>query len=61
MPADHVNGVQLKLADSRWDERWLEAHPADRALAEGLTAAGQNQRDPAAAAALAAQLEARGP
>lgn len=59
MPADHVNGVQLKLADSRWDERWLEAHPADRALAEGLTAAGQNQRDPAAAAALAAQLEAR--
>src|SRR5215470_8781238 len=52
-------GAQLKLADSRWDERWLEAHPADRALAEGLTAAGQNQQDPAAAAALAAQLEAR--
>ena len=51
--------AQLKLADSRWDERWLEAHPADRALAEGLTAGGQDQRDPAAAAAYQAQLEAR--
>jgi pimeloyl-ACP methyl ester carboxylesterase len=58
-PGEERAAVQLKLADSRWDERWLEAHSADRAMAEGLTAAGQNQRDPAAAAAQAAQLEAR--
>ena len=48
--------AQLKLADSRWSEGWFEAHPADRALADGLTAAGRNQRDPAA---YNAQLEAR--
>jgi 3-oxoadipate enol-lactonase len=57
-PAERA-AAQLKLADSRWDERWLEAHPADRALAESLTAAGQNQPDPATAAAYTAQLEAR--
>jgi len=57
-PAERA-AAQLRLADSRWDERWLDAHPADRALADGLTAAGQNQRDPAAAAAHTAQLEAR--
>jgi 3-oxoadipate enol-lactonase len=51
--------AQLRLADSRWDERWLETRPADRALAEVLTAAGQDQRDLAAAAAHQAQLEAR--
>jgi 3-oxoadipate enol-lactonase len=50
--------AELKLADSRWDERWLEAHPADRAMAERLTAA-QDQQDPAAAAAYKTQLEAR--
>jgi 3-oxoadipate enol-lactonase len=59
LPPDERAAAQLKLADSRWDERWLEAHLADRALAEGLTAAGRNQRDPAAAAAYTAQLEAR--
>ena len=59
LPPGERAAAQLKLADSRWDERWMEALPADRALAEGLTAAGQNQQDPAAAAALAAQLEAR--
>jgi 3-oxoadipate enol-lactonase len=50
--------VELKLADSRWDERWLEAHPADRALAARLTAA-HDQQDPAAAPGYQAQLEAR--
>jgi 3-oxoadipate enol-lactonase len=50
--------AELTLADSRWDQRWLEAHPADRALAERLTAA-QGQQDPAAASARMAQLEAR--
>ena len=59
LPPQERAAAQLKLADSRWDEGWLEAHPADRALARGLTAAGQNQRDPAAAAAHTAQLEAR--
>jgi 3-oxoadipate enol-lactonase len=44
-PAERA-AAQLKLADSRWDERWLEAHPADRALAESLTAAGQNPAGP---------------
>jgi 3-oxoadipate enol-lactonase len=43
----------------RWDKGWLGARPADRALAEGLAAAGQAQRDPAAAAGRTAQLEAR--
>jgi len=50
--------AELKLADSRWDQRWLEAHPADRAIAQRLTA-GQDRQDPATAAARAAQLEAR--
>jgi 3-oxoadipate enol-lactonase len=59
LPPQERAAAQLKLADSRWDERWLEAHPADRALADRLTAAGHNQRDPAAAAAFKAQLEAR--
>jgi len=59
LPPEERTAAQLKLADSRWDERWLEAHPADRALAEGLTAAGQNRRDPAATDALKAQLKAR--
>jgi len=59
LPPQERAAAQLKLADSRWDERWLEAYPADRALAEGLTAAGRNQRDPSAAAAYTAQLEAR--
>ena len=56
LPSEQRAAAQLKLADSRWDERWLEAHPADRALTEGLTADGQNQPDPAA---YNAQLKAR--
>ena len=56
LPPKERAAAQLKLADSRWDERWLEAHPADRALAEALAAADRNQRDPAAAAARTAQL-----
>ena len=46
LPPEERAAVQLKLADSRWDERWFEAHPADRALTEGLTAAGQNHAGP---------------
>ena len=59
LPPEERAAAGLKLADSRWDERWLKAHPADRALAEGLTRAGQGQQDQAAAAASKAQLEAR--
>ena len=59
LPREQRVAAELKLADSRWDRRWLEAHPADRAIAQRLTAVGQDQQDPAAAAARAAQLEAR--
>jgi 3-oxoadipate enol-lactonase len=59
LPAGQRVAAELKLVDSRWDQRWLEAHPADRAIAEGMTAAGQDQQNSAAAAAYAAQLQAR--
>ena len=59
LPLEERAAAQLTLADIRWDERWLAAHPADRVLAGGLTAAGHDQRDPAAAAAYQAQLKAR--
>src|SRR5215831_8899146 len=49
-PPQERPAMELKLADSRWDERWLEAHPADRALADHLTAA-HGQQDSAAASA----------
>ena len=59
LPREQRVTAELKLADSRWDQRWLKTHPADRAIAERLMAAGQDQQDPAAVAARAAQLEAR--
>ena len=59
LPREQRVAAELKLADSRWDRRWLEAHPADRAIAERLTAGRQDQQDPAAVAARAAQLQAR--
>jgi 3-oxoadipate enol-lactonase len=59
LPPGQRAAAELKVADSRWDQRWLEDHPADRAIAERLTAAAQDQQDPAAAAAYAAQLQAR--
>jgi pimeloyl-ACP methyl ester carboxylesterase len=58
IPPQERTAAQLTLADSRWDEGWLEAHPADRALAQRLTAA-HDQQDPAAAHGYKAQLEAR--
>jgi len=57
LPPGQRAAAQLTLADSRWDERWLQAHPADRVLA-GRLAANQDQQDPAAAAR-EAQLAAR--
>jgi 3-oxoadipate enol-lactonase len=59
LPPEERAAAQLKLADSRWDESWLETHPADRALAGSLTGGGHDRQDPAAAAALQAQLTAR--
>jgi 3-oxoadipate enol-lactonase len=44
--------MMLKLTDSRWDDRWLANHPADRALTQRF-AAGQ---DPANAVGVQAQL-----
>ena len=58
LPRGERPAAELKLADSRWDERWLEGHPADHALAELLTAAHDRQ-DPAGAPAYQAQLDAR--
>ena len=43
LPPQERAAAQLELADSRWDERWLEAHPGDRALA-CWTAAGSMWR-----------------
>jgi 3-oxoadipate enol-lactonase len=57
-PPGERPAAELKLADSRWDERWLEAHPVDRMLAGRLTAAHDRQ-DPAVVSAYKAQLEAR--
>jgi 3-oxoadipate enol-lactonase len=59
LPPEERAAVQLELADSRWDEHWLETHPADRALVERLASAGQDRQDPAAEPAYQAQLEAR--
>jgi pimeloyl-ACP methyl ester carboxylesterase len=56
LPPEAQIAARLKLVDSRWDERWLDDHPVDRALAERLTA---RQVNPASAAARTAQLEAR--
>src|SRR6516225_9329147 len=59
LPPGQRVAAELKLVDSRWDQRWLAAHPGDRAIAERMTAAGQDQQDPAAVAAYTAQLHAR--
>jgi pimeloyl-ACP methyl ester carboxylesterase len=59
LPPGEGVAAELKVIDSRWDEQWLEAHPVDRAIADRMTAAGQDQRGPAAVAAYAAQLQAR--
>jgi 3-oxoadipate enol-lactonase len=53
-PEERIAG--LTVVDRRWDKRWLDDHPADRALAERLAA---RQVNPASAAAHGAQLEAR--
>jgi 3-oxoadipate enol-lactonase len=59
LPAEERVAAELKLADSRWDQRWLAAHPGDQVIAGRLTGARQDQQDPAAEVAHAAQLQAR--
>jgi pimeloyl-ACP methyl ester carboxylesterase len=56
LPPEEQTAARLKLLDSRWDERWLDDHPAARALAQRLA---PSQMTPAFAAANKAQLEAR--
>ena len=58
LPKEESIAARLRLVDSRWDNLWFAAHPADRALAERLTV-DRDQLDPAGAAARGAQLEAR--
>jgi 3-oxoadipate enol-lactonase len=55
LPLEERDATLRKLADSRWDEVWLEAHLTDRVLAARLTA-GQDQ---AATLAYETQLQAR--
>ena len=52
------SAARARLLDERFDEAWLDAHPADRALVDLLTAPAPDE-DPAAAAGRLAQLEAR--
>ena len=59
LPPGQRVAAELTLVDSRWDQRWLEAHPTDRAIAGRMTAAGEDQQGPAGAE-YAAQLRARG-
>jgi len=59
LPPGQRAAAEQKLADSRWDQQWVQAHPGDQAIAGRLTAAVQAQQDPAAEAAFAAQLQAR--
>ncbi len=58
LPAEKWIAARLRLLDCRWDNRWLDAHPGDRALADRLTA-DRDQLDSASAAARRAQLKAR--
>ena len=46
LPREQRVAAELKLADSRWDQRWLQAHPTDRAIAERLTAARARSAGP---------------
>jgi 3-oxoadipate enol-lactonase len=56
LPPEERITAALMVVDRRWDERWLDDHPADRALAERLAA---GQMNPAPTSAHRAQLEAR--
>lgn len=55
LPLPAQRAARRTLLDTRFDDGWLAAHPADRALAEHLTA----ERDAAGEPGRRAQLEAR--
>jgi 3-oxoadipate enol-lactonase len=55
LPPDEQAAARRKVVDSRWDDRWLDDHPPDRALAERLASSQAN----APQAAQEAQLQAR--
>ncbi len=55
LPAGERAAIGLRIADSRWNERWLVDHPGDRALVNGWP----REPDPAGAPGLQAQLAAR--
>jgi 3-oxoadipate enol-lactonase len=58
LPIAERTAAGLALSDSRWDDRWLNAHPLDRALADRLTTR-LGDEDGANAPARRAQLDAR--
>jgi 3-oxoadipate enol-lactonase len=58
LPPEERRATGLKVIDTRWDESWLESHPAERLLADRLRM-GQDQQDPESTTARRAQLEAR--
>lgn len=55
LPLQERVAIRLTITDSRWDDRWLAAHPGDRALAERMAA----RPDAGSAEGLRAQLQAR--
>jgi 3-oxoadipate enol-lactonase len=59
IPADQRLAAQLRLGDSRWDEAWLQEHPADREMVEAFSRSAQAEPDRAVLAAIAAQYNAR--
>jgi 3-oxoadipate enol-lactonase len=56
LPPERQTAAGRRLVDSRWDNRWLDDHPADRALAQRLVS---SQANPVPRAAEEAQLQAR--
>ena len=54
LPPDEQAAARRKVVDSRWDDRWLDDHPPDRALAERLASSQANAPQPAQEAQLQA-------
>jgi pimeloyl-ACP methyl ester carboxylesterase len=59
LPPGQRVAAELKVVDSRWDQRCWTLTLLIGAVAGRMTAAGQDQQDPAAGAAYQAQLQAR--
>jgi 3-oxoadipate enol-lactonase len=58
LPFEQRAEIVPRLIDNRWDERWLDTHPEDRALADMLAGRAREQ-DAADQTAHRAQLHAR--